>query len=195
MRRQPDAEVQIAGRRAAGAGLALGRDSYAREVADARRNPDINGPCVPVVLDGQPARRAAVRVREPERDLLLDIAALLRGPRPPATAAAARLVLGSGAAEERVAEVREWIGVAEQLAHFLFGHGADPAPWSAPEADVPGGILLTGRALTAGAGLFVHPPVGAELVVFLALLRIAEHFVRFVDLLELRLGGLLVRVD
>src|SRR5262249_58609767 len=49
-------------------------------------------------------------------------------------------------------------------------------------------------ALEAAAGrtacLLVHPPVRAELVVLLPLLRIAEDFVRLVDLLELRLGGL-----
>ena len=39
------------------------------------------------------------------------------------------------------------------------------------------------------------PPVGAELVVLAALLGIAEHLVGLVDLLELRLGRLVARVD
>ena len=43
--------------------------------------------------------------------------------------------------------------------------------------------------------LLVHPPVGAELVVLLSLLAVPEDLVRFVDFLELGLGGLVARVD
>jgi hypothetical protein len=45
------------------------------------------------------------------------------------------------------------------------------------------------------AGLLVHAPVRAELVVLLPLLGIAEHFVGFVDFLEARFRGLVAWID
>ena len=51
-----------------------------------------------------------------------------------------------------------------------------------------------GHGLALLLRLLVHPPVGAELVVLLALLGVAEHLVGLVDLLELRLGGLVAGV-
>jgi hypothetical protein len=48
---------------------------------------------------------------------------------------------------------------------------------------------------TGGAGLLVHPPVRAQLVVLLPLVRIAQDFVRLVDLLELALRRLVARIN
>ena len=62
----------------------------------------------------------------------------------------------------------------------------------------PSGRVAEGRRPAAVVALLprllVHAPVGAELVVLLALLRIAEDLVRLVDLLELRLGRLVAGV-
>src|SRR5258706_186293 len=69
-------------------------------------------------------------------------------------------------------------------------------PAARPAAEGPAqGCPSRPPAWPAGCpGLFVHPPVRAELVVLLPLLRIPEHLVGFVDLLELRLGRLVRRV-
>ena len=80
VRRQPDAEKEIARRRAAGAGLAFAGDPDARSFSDAGGNPDIDRACVAVVLDGEPPRGAVVGVLEIQLDLLLDVAARARGP-------------------------------------------------------------------------------------------------------------------
>src|SRR5262249_6423950 len=52
-----------------------------------------------------------------------------------------------------------------------------------------------GERLPLLLGLLVHPPVRAELVVLAALVGIAEHFVRLVDLLELAFRALVAGVD
>ena len=107
----------------------------------------------------------------------------------------------AAAAEERAEKVGERILVAEEILHLVGRHGAVAAARPA-HVDRPG-ILRTAAAERAAAGealplllgLFVHPPVRAELVVLAALVGVAEHLVRFVDLLELGLGGLVARVD
>ena len=117
------------------------------------------------------------------------------------SAAARFAAAGASAAEERAEEIRERILVAEELVHLLFGHR--PVPARAAHIDVPGAALRPpespngeppGPSLALLLRLLVHPPVRAELVVFLALVGIAEHLVRLVDLLELRLGGLVPRI-
>src|SRR5262249_18000663 len=82
-------------------------------------------------------------------------------------------------------------------------HRAVAAARSA-DVDVPSAAAkltrIESRSAVAGArparpGLLVHPPVRAELVVLAALVGVAEHLVRLVDFLELRLGGLVARID
>src|SRR5687767_14498663 len=135
---------------------------------------------------------------------MLDVAALLaaRGGAPaawPPSGAFAR----TPAAEERPEEVGEGILVAEELVHLLFGHRPVAAAGSA-HVDGPGVLAAlaaeaerrrAGRTVALLLRLFVHPPVRAELVVLAPLLLVAEHFVRFVDLLELRLGALVAGIN
>src|SRR5207237_277900 len=68
-------------------------------------------------------------------------------------------------------------------AAFAAGRAAEPAESRAARPRLP--LLLR---------LLVHAPVRPELVVLPALVRIAEHFVRFVDLFELPFGRLVARV-
>jgi hypothetical protein len=82
--------------------------------------------------------------------------------------------------------------IAEQAAHLLLGHGPEAA-FAAAHVDRPGAVgERAGPALLLR--LLVLPPVGAELVVLAALVRVAEHLVGLVDGLEARLG-LVARVD
>ena len=143
-----------------------------------------------VVLDGEAPRGAAVGVFEIQIDFLLDVATGARG----AAAAAAGAPAGGflftrSAAEERMEEIGEGIGLAEHFAHFFFGHRAVAAAARRLTAEVgapAAGSGATGRR----TGLLVLSPVGAELVVFLALGCVAEHFIGLVELLEAPLGRL-----
>src|SRR6185436_20116367 len=64
------------------------------------------------------------------------------------------------------------------------------------EMHIPSGREASRSALrSAAAGLFVHPPVGAQLVVLLPLIGIAKDFVRFVNFLDAILSRLVARVD
>src|SRR5262249_30717900 len=151
---------------AAAADFALARDTHARAVADARRNADVHGARVAVVLDRQPPHRAVIRVLEAELDLLFDVAAVARSAAACAARAPARVVAGRGAAEEGVEEVRERIGIAEHLAHLVLGHraksaGAARRGAAAAEVHVPRAAAeRTARTAGCGtrAGLLVHPP-------------------------------------
>ena len=148
-------------------------------------------PRVPALLDRHPAGRAVERFVERQVDLVLDVAPLLNPRRAtgPLPSACAR----SAAAEERLEEIGERILVAEEIPHLLFGH-----------RPVTTGAARVGRVGAAAEGraprlplllrLLVHAPVGAQLVVLPALLRIAEDLVRLVDLLELRFRRLVARV-
>ena len=148
----------------------------------------INSARVSVVLDGQPPRRALVGVFETELDFLLDVAAGALSARPSASSAPCAFA-GGGAAKEGLEEIRKRVLVAEHLAHFVFGHRAEPAALrTAAEIDVPTAELTGIETRAAGAGLFVRAPVRPELVVLPALLRIAEHLVGLVDFLEFLLG-------
>src|SRR5207244_4250113 len=73
-------------------------------------------------------------------------------------------------------------------------HRAEAAALRAAEIDVPC-IAALETAARRAASLLVHAPVGAELVVLFSFLRIAEHLVRLVDLLEFPLGGLVPWLD
>lgn len=83
----------------------------------------------------------------------------------------------SATSEELFEEITETSAAAEAEFVALRTAGAGP-PAS----------LLTGRRLKAGTVF----PARAELVVFLAVLRVAENFVSFVDFLELLLAGFFV---
>src|SRR5262249_41164235 len=116
-------------------------------------------------------------------------------PPPRASAAAAWFLTGkfAPAAEERMEEIREGIGIAEHFPHLVFRHRPKSAARSAAAVvDIPAALRA---AAGRGACLLVHPPVRPELVVLLALRRIAQDLVRFVDFLELRLGGLVAWID
>src|SRR5262249_7063339 len=94
--------------------------------------------------------------------------------------------------EERRKEVGEGILIAEEIVHLLLGHRAEAALRSAaPDVPSLAGERVRGTLLL---GLFVHPPVGAQLVVLPPLLRIAEHLVGLVDLFEPALGRLVAGV-
>src|SRR5205823_10629597 len=160
------------------------------------RDPHVHSPRVTVEVDRQSTHRARVSVLESELDLLLDVAPDTR--RAAATTAAARLFGADAATKEGVEEIGERIGVAEDFVHLVFGHRPEAAALraAAAEMDVPSALA---RVEAGGAAwrarLFVHPPVGAELIVLLALRRIAEDLVGHVDLLEPRFGRLVARVD
>src|SRR5206468_9607712 len=129
-------------------------------------------------LDRQAPRRAVVRILETELDFLLHVASGAGTAR--STAPAAACALAAGAAKKRLEEVRERLLLAEHLAHLVFGHRAEPAALRSASA----AELTRVEPGTAGACLFVRPPVGAELVVLLSLGRVAEDLVRLVDFLE-----------
>src|SRR5439155_24295246 len=170
--------------------LAFPRHADARSLADARRDADVNRPRMTVVLQREAPRRAVIRILEPQLQFVFDVAAHSR--RPSARAARAPSRIGAAAAEERLKEVGERVLVAEHLPHFVFGHRAESTltAGAAPEIHIPAAELTrieSGRSAGAAlARLLVHPPVRAELVVLLALGRIAEHLVRLVNFLELR---------
>jgi len=92
--------------------------------------------------------------------------------------------------EERMKEVRERILIAKQIPHLIRSDCpviALGAAAAAPaEIHVPLGRIESARpGTTAGAlRLLVHLPVRAQLVIFLALVGVADDLVRFVDLLE-----------
>src|SRR5262249_36205442 len=156
-----------------------------------------NRPRLAVQSHREPPQRAVIRVFEGQRKLLFDVAARA-GTSAAAARRAARLARAetgaATAAEKRLKEIGERTSVAQHLPPFLFGHRAVAAACRlAAVADVPS-ALLTAETGT-GRHVLVRTPVRAELVVLLALVRIAEHFVRFVDFLELPLGGLVARID
>src|SRR5262245_4114172 len=195
VRRQTDAEIQVAGLSTVGALFTFAGHPYPRSLADSGRNPDVDRTSVAVVLDREPHHLAAVGVLERQLDLLLDIAPLARTAlAAPTRPAPSGVVLAAHrAAEERLEEIGERVRVSEHLAHFVFGHRAEAALAAARPSCAPVELarvesLESGAA--GGAGLLVGAPVRAELVVFLPFLGIAEHLVGFVDFLELRLGRL-----
>src|SRR5687767_13867012 len=114
------------------------------------------------------------RVFEVELDLMLHVTATLAARVAPSSATT-RPFGRFRAREERLEEVRERTLVRpKHVFHFFGCHWAEPAAALVP---CP---LATERtaacSVTRLLRLFVHTPVGAELVVLLALLRIAKHF-------------------
>src|SRR5262245_64959338 len=137
------------------------------------------------MLDRQPPHRTVVRVLEAELDLVFDVAS---GARPAgASAAGARFIAAeTAAAEEGLEEVREGVLAPEHLVHLFLRHRAIAGLAAAAEVRVPRARLTRIESL-ARAGLLIGTPVGAELVVLLALGGIAEHLVRLGQILEARL--------
>src|SRR5262245_51726797 len=170
MRRDADAQVQVAGGTAAAPGFALAGDPDARPVADARRDPHVHRSHLSVQPHRQTAKGAVIRVFESELQLLLDIPSGATPRRAPAALrAAAHLAAetrATAATEEGLEEVGERAPVAEHLAHFLFGHRAVAAARRlAAEAHVP--AWLTAEAGSAGSArrhVLVRAPVRAQLV-------------------------------
>src|SRR4051812_40660575 len=174
MPRQPDPQIKIASLRTAAAVLAFARNADPRSVADTRRNPNVDGARMAVMLDRQPAHRPVVGVFQSELDFLFDVTAGARTSSAPT--ARPRLVRGgAAAAEERLEEIRERISAfaSEHLVQFFLRHGA-VAGAAAAEIDVPSAALPRIEAL-ARSRLLVGAPVRAKLVVLLALRGIAEH--------------------
>src|SRR5262245_45479258 len=118
MRLQPNAQIEIARRGAAGARLALAPDSHSRTVADAGRDTHVHAASVAVVLDREAAGDALVRFFERQRELVLEIASL-SGPasRRPCTARRG----APAAAEEGVEEVRARRVRPDRPLHLLLG--------------------------------------------------------------------------
>src|SRR5438552_18161608 len=110
MGRQSDPQIQIARLRAGRAVFALARNTDARSIAHAGRDPDIHSSRVAVVGNREPTRGAVQRVLEIQFDLLFDVPSLAwcAG----ASAAPARASLGAGAraaAEKGMEDIRKRI--------------------------------------------------------------------------------------
>src|SRR5688572_18615744 len=127
MRREPDAQIKIAGGGAADAMLPLAGHPDARAVGDTGRNADIDRSRVAVVLHRQASSGAVVRLLERQLHFVLHVAA---GPLTctsgAGTPAGARIAESAAApAEERREEVGERVLVPEDLLHLLLRHRAD----------------------------------------------------------------------
>src|SRR4029450_13753512 len=129
---------------------------------------------------------------ERQFDFMLDVAPLASAAPAACPATGGAFGAAEPAAEERREEVGERVLIAEHLLHFFLRHRAEAA-LAAADVDIP----LTGKRIWRARTfrLLVGTPVRAELVVFLPLGGIAEHLVRLVDLLELRLGRLVAGID
>ena len=180
-------QVEVAGRRPAGAVFSFARHADPRAVVHASGDPHVHAACVAFVLDREAARRPVERVLERQFQVLLDVPAPL-GPCPASLAGRPALGFRRAASEERMEEIREGILVAEDPPHLVFRHRPGSA-LAAADVDGP-------RAVAEGARpalllrLLVLAPVRAEFVVLAPLLRVAEHLVGLVDRLEARLGVL-----
>src|SRR5262249_30680033 len=89
-------------------------------------------------------------------------------------------------------EVGEGIGGTEHLPHFLFCHRPTTARRGTERYTPAPGL---GASRPASAGLLVEPPILPQFVVLLAPGRVAQDFVRLVQLLEPGLGDLVARID
>src|SRR5580765_5509042 len=142
-----------------------------------------------VVLDPEPLHTALHCLFQIQFDLVLDVAAGLRArPRSPAP----RLLLAA-APEKGAEEVGERALVtSEHVGDFLLGHRTEAG---AARGRRPLAAKRASRCLSGALRLLVLTPVRAQLVVFAALFRIAEHLVGLVDLLEAGLRRLVARID
>src|SRR6185436_13138229 len=195
VRRLHDAQIEVACLGATRSLFAFAGDAHSGAVVQAGRNPHVDGALVAIVLDREAACCAVVEILEAEVDLLLDVAAGAGARARTALAASRSARARTSAAEEGLEEVGERVLAPEHLVHFFLRHRAVAAAAAATaEIDVPAARALA-RIEALARGLLVLPPVRAELVVLLALVGVAEDLVGLVDLLELRLGGLVARID
>ena len=149
---------------------------------------------VAVGLDRQLARRALRGLLQRQRDLRLDVAAVAARPRLGGAAAPAG-VLRIHAPPKNVWKKSENGSSSPNMSRISSAVMVrNPPPGRRPRSARSSRQVR--RAGPPGAArLLVHPPVGPELVVLPALVGIAEHLVGLVDLLELRLGRLVARID
>ena len=75
---EPDAEIEVAGGAAVGAGFPFAGGADPRAVLDAGGDPHVDAAGVAALLDRDAAGRAVERFFERELDLVLDVAPLLR---------------------------------------------------------------------------------------------------------------------
>ena len=169
------------------------------------RDPDLDGSIAAVAAQHQALRHTPERLLERQLHCMLGVASLLRARRASAAgrrgaareAAAAKERLeevGEGAAAARGAEPAA--GPAEQVAQLLLGDRSEPAaPAAGRRPAEPARTAAGERVPSRRPGPFVLLPVGAQFVVLLPRLGVAQHFVRLVDLLEALLGCRIVVVD
>src|SRR5262245_5403085 len=118
MRHQPHAQEQIARLGSTDTLFALTRDTHARSIRHAGRDPHVDVLHLPVVTEEEPSRRAVIRILERQFDFVLDIAAWALTPSARAGLAPCRTTeVATAAAEERGEEVGERIRVAEEILH------------------------------------------------------------------------------
>ena len=194
VRPQLHPQIQVAARRRAAAAPAFARHAHARAFGDAGGNAHFDGARMPVVTERQPLLRCrAWRPRDRART-----GARRPGPSRCArgrgrAARARRRLLAAHAAEKRREEIRERARRRRRPPNISAISSSvivrKPPPPRPPNGDPPPYGLPAPRRR-----VLVHAPVGAELVVLLALRRIAQHLVGFVHLLELRLGRLVARI-
>src|SRR5262249_41075979 len=130
------------------------------------------------------ARGPRIGFGERNLDRLLDIGAAPRAEFRRRGASARIGACRATTAEERIEEIRE----SSRIVVELVAGGATSAPRGAV-----GAVGARARRACGGAELLL--PVWAQRVVLMTLLRVGEDIVRFVDFLELGLGGLIAWID
>src|ERR1019366_1649603 len=176
---ETDPQIQIAILTAAAAAFAASGEAQFLALADAGRNFHLMRLVAVAVTDVDGAHGAARGFLQRDHDVALDVRAafgkiLLRDISAPAKSAAARAA--HPRAEHLLEEIAE-TGAAEM--NLLAAGGASAAK-----------TLAAAKATVAGRGpeLRAGFPVRAQLVVFLAFVRVGQNFVGLVDLLEFLLG-------
>src|SRR4029077_13487652 len=165
-------QKKVATLSAAGAGFALAGEANALSFVNAARNFDLI--TFDFVGPGAPQRdrtgRSAQRFLKRDHNVGFDIRSALGGCFASTTSAESRAA--AAAAEKRFEEIAK-SGAAELE--------LNSAAVTAPLIRSAAGLTAPLRWRLESARLV---PIGAELIVFLALLRIAKDFVGFVDLLK-----------
>src|SRR5690606_25822624 len=167
------AKKQVGRRPAAHPGLALCGEPDLLPVGDAGGNLDVQL----LHLALRPAFAVALQALERQRSAGAAIGLLERDLDLRARVEAAAAEAAAGSAARAAAHAAKAAEAAEQGFEEVAVHAA--AAGLGSEIELP-----VGRR----AKLFALFPAAAELVVGRALLRVAQHFVRFVDLLEARFG-------
>src|SRR6184192_2298257 len=174
-------QKKVATLSAAGTGFALAGEANALSFVNAARNFDliIFDFVGPGAAQRNRAGRSVQRFLERDHNVCFNIRSALDGCSSSTKSAESRAA--AAAAEKRFEEIAESRPTKFKL------HVA--AAVTAPLIKSATGLTAPLRWRLESARLV---PIGAELVVFLALLRIAQDFVGFVNLLKFFLGGFLV---